>query len=95
MPDHRVGTGGLRSAFSLNQQRKTTVNGPSTQTLAWLKTVLTVAAIFAAIVAAFSLSAGGGQGEDTVVAVSAAGVPVPAEEAAVPAGSASAADLDR
>lgn len=66
----------------------------ATQTMAWLKTALTVAAIFAAIVAAFSLSAGGGGlGEDAVVAISGDGSPVPADEA--PAGSASAAGMPR
>lgn len=65
----------------------------ATQTLTWLKTALTVAAIFAAIVAAFSLSAGGQLGEDAVVVISGDGSPVPADE--VPAGSASAAGMRR
>lgn len=63
------------------------------QALAWLKTAVTVVAIFAAIVAAFSLSDGDGQGEVIVVAVSDNGSTVPAEEAR--AGSAVAADMPR
>jgi hypothetical protein len=80
--------------FFPTKQRKTAVTVHATQTMAWLKTALTVAAIFVAIVAAFSLSAGGGGlGEDTVVAISGDGSPVPADE--VPAGSASAAGMPR
>jgi hypothetical protein len=72
----------------------TSADGREKRAMEWLKTALTVGAIFAAIVAAFSFSTGGGLGEDAVVAISGNGTPVPAEEAAG-AGRASAAGLAR
>ena len=63
------------------------------QALAWLKTALTVAAIFAAIVAVFSLSADDAPGDDAIVAISGDGSPAPADE--VPTGTAAAAAMPR